>query len=219
MRLYLTTPPTVQPLGWDDGVSTHLRVDSDEERSLVEGIYIPAVVDWVEAATNRALMTQTWQMHLDTFPGRGFYPTAGPLNSNFGPIWFTNFGAGIIRIPRPNLVTVNFIRYVDTDGVLQTWDPSNYVVDAPIGSKASAGRIWPAYGIVWPITRGQRDAVLIEFVAGYGTTTASVPGGILQAMLLLIAEMYERRETGNEISISDVPISAMNMLSQYMVEA
>jgi hypothetical protein len=197
----------------------HLRVDSDEERALVENIYIPAAREHAETYTGRCFINQTWQMFLDTFPGRGFYPTAGPLNSNFGPVWFTNFGAGVIRIPRANLQSFTSITYVDTNGNTQVWDPSQYVVEAPAGSQASPGRVWPAFGIVWPITQGQRDAVTLQWVSGYGATAASVPAGILHAILLLVGEMYEHRETASELSVTAAVLSAYNILSPYMVEA
>jgi len=115
-----------------------------------------------ETMTNRALVTQTWDLVLDRFPG-----------------WE-------MHIPKAPLQSVSSISYVDSNGVTQTLAATDYQVDP----KSEPGRITPAYGQVWPSARGQMNAVTMRFVAGYGAA-ADVPRGIKDWMLLRITTLWE----------------------------
>lgn len=170
MRLTLTTPAAAIALDWATEIVTHLRLDSELERPRIENLVVPAAEGWVEALTNRQLVEATWTLKLDRFP------------------------ACEIILPKPPLQSVSSIKYYDPDGVLQTWADTNYSVDAPAGPFAVRGRIIPGYSVIYPTTQAIRDAVEIEFVAGYGDAYSDVPGGLRQALLLLVGEMFERRE-------------------------
>ena len=76
-----------------------------------------------------------------------------------------------IRLPRPPLVSVLQITYTDTNGVLQTLDPSIYLVS----NLREPGTIEPVYGQVWPVARYQADSVQVQFTGGYVTTLAGGP--------------------------------------------
>lgn len=110
-----------------------------------------------ENMTRRAFITQTWDLYLDCFPG-----------------WE-------IHLPKPTLQSVSAITYIDTNGVEQTLAADQYLVDA----KSEPGRVMPAFGLVWPVTRYQANAVKVRFVAGYGAA-AAVPDGIKQWMKIRI---------------------------------
>jgi uncharacterized phiE125 gp8 family phage protein len=121
----------------------------------------------VETFLRRALITQTWQLTLDRFPGDDF-----------------------IRLPRPNLLTVESIEYIDTLGATQTLSTDDYDVD----TASLPGRILLAYGASWPLTRSVRNAVTITFTAGYGPAASDVPASIKAAMKLLIGDLFSNRE-------------------------
>jgi len=89
----------------------------------------------------------------------------------------------------PPLQTVSAITYVDIDGVTQTLAADQYVVD----SVSRPARIEPAYGVVWPSTREQMNAVKIRFVAGYGTAD-DVPACIKNWMLVRIKTLWDQRD-------------------------
>lgn len=88
----------------------------------------------------------------------------------------------------PPLQSVTAITYIDTDGATQTLAADQYLVDAV--SKPS--RIEPAYGVYWPSTRQQKNAVKVRFVAGYGAASA-VPQCIKNWMLLRASTLWENR--------------------------
>ena len=209
MILSLDTAPAGPALFWEDEVKGHLRVDSDEEQARVTDVLVPAAADWVEALTNRALITQTWKV---------WYPSFGAACSTawrFG----TKYAPGSILLPRPPLQSVTWVKYYDSNNTIQTWAAANYTVTAPAGPKASPGWILPIPTTEYPSTYTRPDAVEIKIVCGYGLLPKHVPGGLREAMLLLVGEMFERREIAVAGTIiADAPLAAVNLALGYLVE-
>ncbi len=166
-RLSLVTAPTVPPLDLDD-VKTHLKVDVDDDDELIVS-WIQAARGHVETFTHRAVPLQTWDYALDCVPYDG-----------------------VIWLPKPPVVSVTSLSYVDTAGVTQTWASSNYRTDLPTGPQAGRGRITTAYAVPWPTVRSVTGALTVRFVCGYAPT--AVPDEIKAAMRLLIGHWYEQRE-------------------------
>lgn len=127
-----------------------------------------------ETELHRYLVTQTLDAYLDHFPR---YPN--PRFCDFGTKY---------DITLPPLQSVSSITYVDTDGVTQTLAADQYLVDV----KSAPARIAPAYGVSWPSTREQNNAVIIRFVAGYGAASA-VPQCIKNWMLMRIRTLWANR--------------------------
>jgi uncharacterized phiE125 gp8 family phage protein len=130
------------------------------------GRFIRTARQMAETATRRALITQTLDLYLDSFP-----------------FWE-------VTLPRPTLQSVTSITYVDDNGVTQTLDTSLYLVD----TTTEPARITPAFGEVWPTTRWQTNAVRIRYAAGYGATAASVPECVTDWMLFQINTMWNTRQ-------------------------
>lgn len=93
------------------------------------------------------------------------------------------------RFNLPPLQSVTSITYTDIDGVEQTLAASQYVVDAV----SRPARIEPAYGVVWPSSREQMNAVKVRFVAGYGAASA-VPACVKNWMLMRIKTLWDQRD-------------------------
>lgn len=148
-----------------------------------------------ENFTKRALITQTWDLNLDTFPT-------------------------VIRIPKPPLVSVTHVKYYDTTGTLQTFSSSSYIVDAPAGPQCLEGCISLAPNQSWPSIQTRKNAVTVRFVAGYGAASA-VPESIKQAMKLMIGHLYENREsvviTDRGSIVQEMPQAAQWLLGPYTI--
>jgi uncharacterized phiE125 gp8 family phage protein len=186
MALVLTTAPLTEPVSLDDA-KLHLRVDIDTDDTLINALII-AARQHIENVLNRSLITQTWDLWLDEFPGDDY-----------------------IELPKPPLSSVSSLKYYDTSDTVATWAAANYFVD----TKSEPGRLCLAYGITWPTTT-LRDfnGVDITFVAGYGAATA-VPKPIKQAMLLLIGHLYEHREAVTTGQITTVPMAVDALIYPY----
>jgi len=188
MSLTLVTAPTVEPVTLAE-FKGHIRVTASGD-----GTYISALIKAArmasETITARALIDQTWDLKFDRFPRR-------------------------ITVPLPTLQTITSITYTDTAGVSQTLSSSLYKVDT---NGDMPGRIDPAYGESWPSTRGEMNAVVVRFVAGYGAAGSNVPEPIKQAIMMYAAELYERREDAIVgATIERVPNSVNALLWPYKV--
>lgn len=112
---------------------------------------------------------------------------------------------------KANLQAVSEIRYTDTDGAQQVLAASVYKADP----HSVIGSVRLDYNQSWPSSRGDRNNVEIDFTCGYGDA-AAVPPEIKQAMLLIIGNLYENREsTVIGVSASDLPMGVDMLLSMH----
>jgi len=128
-----------------------------------------------ELELHRALVTQTLDAYFDSFP-RYQNPAFSDLPTRYD-------------IQLPPLQSVTSITYVDPDGATVVLAADQYLVDA----KSQPARIAPAYGLSWPSTREQANAVIVRFVAGYGAA-AAVPACVRNWMLVRIKTLWENRD-------------------------
>lgn len=91
----------------------------------------------------------------------------------------------MIRLTFRPVQSVESVKYRDADGVLQTVATSDYVFDAA----SNFVRFKRDYTV--PTYQDEWDAWQIEYVAGYGDNSSSVPQLDRQAMLLAIGFGFE----------------------------
>lgn len=194
--LSLITPPTEYPLTLEE-VKEHLRRDDEDDDSKVEALLAAATarLDGRDGILGRCLVSQVWELRTDTFPGID----------------------GAIELPLPPTIAVLSVKYLDAAGALQTLDPSAYTVH-PGGWQAS--QIAPV--TEWPATDNVRQAVRVQFSAGYlnddSPPVTAVPENIRLAMLMLISDWYENRS--NAIvgtTVTEMPIAVASLLAQHRV--
>lgn len=189
MGRVLVEAPESEPVSLDEA-KNHSRVDSDltADDSLIEDTLIPSAREYLERQTRRQLVTATWKLYLDNFPE-----------------WE-------IELPLPPLQSVDEVKYVDLDGVMQTLDEDAYEVDV----SSCPGRLAPAYGEVWPASREKMGAVEITFTAGYGEP-ADVPASLRRAILELVAHAYRNREAVDPESLKPVPLAVESTIRTFKV--
>lgn len=164
----------------------HSYIDIADDDSLIDG-YITAARMHLESETKRAFVTQTWKVYMDHFD----YEMILPLG---------------------RIQSVSSVTYVDDNGATQTLATSVYTVD----TFRDPGRVVLAYGQVWPTVRDQINAVVITYVAGYGSAS-SVPSPIRTAISLLTAHLYENREATTTSDLSDLPMGVEALISPYRI--
>jgi uncharacterized phiE125 gp8 family phage protein len=168
----------------------------------------------------RGLITQTYELVLANFQGEDVFELGsrgqrwGIPNSymelprgNFASSGFLEH----IELPMGQLQSVASVQYIDVDGVQRTLANTEYTAD----SVNIPGRLRLAYGKQWPPTRcPQWDAVRIQYVVGFADA-AAVPMPIKQAMLILLAAMYEFRSPEIDGRVSQVQFTAEVLLQPY----
>ena len=184
MTLLRATAPATLPLSLAE-VKAHLRVDFADDDSLIGGL-LAAAVAYVDGTgvLGRAMITQDWAQWVNQSPGR--------VRLEMGPF--------------QSLVSV---QYYDADGVLQTatladfetWLSHDHVICKPKDDHE------------WPNADTRPDAIKITYRAGFGDDAADVPQTIKQAMLMLIAHWYERRESASEDRLVTVPFGFESLMS------
>lgn len=162
----LITPPLEEPVDFAT-LKLHMKVGIDDEDALIAS-YLVAARTFVEESYDRALVTQTWDYSIDTFP----------------------WGNLAIELPIWPLQSVTSITYYDINNTPTVWASSNYFVDAvskPGGIVLAANQGWPS------VTLRPANAVVIRYVAGYGNSNA-VPWSTKVALMLLVEHWNENRE-------------------------
>jgi uncharacterized phiE125 gp8 family phage protein len=162
-----TTDAASEPVSLEE-LKTHLRADGDDEDALIDS-YILAARHKVEADTGRALLSQTWSMTLDKAPAN-----RKPIMLPIGPV-----------------SAVSSITSYSTADASSTVATSVYRAD----TASVPARIVLKDGQDWPSGLRPENALTVVFVAGYGTTPASVADQqLLQAIKLLVGHWYANRE-------------------------
>lgn len=152
---------------------------------------IAAARDHVEQYTGRRLITQTWREYLDAFP------STGPLQLTLAPV-----------------LGVTTLQYVASDGTLTTLAAEAYAMEPA----TFLGRVRAAYGVSWPATRAEPQAVRVTYLVGYGATPQDVPPSIRAAMKLLIGHWYANREAVITGTIaSPTPLAVESLLAPYRI--
>lgn len=143
----------------------HLRVDVDDDDAYITAL-IGAAREMVEEVLRRALISQDWQLTLDTWPSSPFELPLPPLQSAV-------------------------VDYTDLAGASHTLATTVYGVD----SASEPGRVYLKDGQTWPSeTLAEAGGVQVTFTAGYGDAGEDVPQALRQALLLLVGHLYENRE-------------------------
>lgn len=185
--LIVSEAPKGRPVAIIDA-KLHCRVTNEAENPYIENL-IDAAVESTEDDTGRAWINRTLQMTLGGFPcGTLFEFPRSPVSSGADD---------------------TVITYKDSDGASQTLATSVYGVDAtPL-----VPTVYLKDGQSWPSTLGTEPAaVTVQFVAGYGTSSVSVPARAKQAIMMAVAMWYKLREpviTGTISSKLPLVVSAL----------
>lgn len=174
MNLRTVTAPPVEPITLAEA-KAHLGIG--DEATAAQNAYITGLIqvarEYAEHYTGRALVQRTLELTLPSFSYE-------------------------IELPRPPLVSVSYVKYLETaGGVLTTVDPAQYQVD----TYQEPGVLRPAHNSSgWPAVRGDYNAVQIGYVAGYPLVgspadyVSNIPAAARQWMKIRVGQWFEFRE-------------------------
>lgn len=183
--LAVTVAPAAEPVSLAEA-KAHLRVLHSSEDTLIARL-VSAAVSHVERVTGRALVTRTIELRLPAFP-------------DDDPI----------LLPRPPLIAVASVTYVDTAGATQTLSSDKYTVTI---DAEGYGAIVLDPDEAWPDTDETPRAVRVTYTAGYGAA-ADVPRDIASAILLHVGSLYAVREAVAAAG-QVVPLAYESLLDPY----
>jgi uncharacterized phiE125 gp8 family phage protein len=171
MGIKVVTPPATEPVTLAEA-KLNCAVDySDLDALFVK--WISAARELAEQEMRQVVPPTTFLQTLDAFP------------------------VGAIQLKKSPLISVDWIRYVDPNGALQTLSGTAYFVD----DTQIDPWICEAYGTDWPATRDQANAVQIQFQAGFTQT----PARVWQFVQAYVGTMMKLREASDERPAQDHP--------------
>lgn len=180
----LVAPPSSKPVSLDEA-KLHLRVDHDDDNTLIEA-FIDAATSHLDGYTGilgRCLVEQTWSIDFDSFHE-------------------------CMVLPLAPLMEVASITWRNEAGQIATIDDDEYVVDTDAGG---VPRIRFRNGYSFPSGLYESAAVSVTFKAGY----AEVPPAIKVAILLMVSNWYQNREAAVPGTMAELPLGASMLLSPY----
>lgn len=168
---------------------THARVYHTQDDTYIATLILVAT-QCIEHETRRALINRSFTLQLEGFPA-----------------------GGEIILPRSPLSTVSSVTYTDSAGATQTLSASDYNTYSVNG----VGRVVLKSTASWPTTQGTGALdVSVNFTAGYGATSASVPVALKQAVLLWATHWYDNRTSVNVGNlVTELPMTVQRLIVSY----
>lgn len=183
MPLQLVTPPAVEPVTLEEA-KAHLKIDTDADDALIARM-ISAARARAEWHIGRALITQSWILWCDAWPE-----------------------SGTVEIPLPPLQSVSSVTAYALDDTAHVLDSDAYSLD----TASAPGRL-KFSDCVPPFPLRRMNALAIAFTAGFGDAADDVPELLREAVLSLVAYLYEHRGEAP----AELPLEAHALLAPYRI--
>jgi uncharacterized phiE125 gp8 family phage protein len=182
MSSILLTPPAVEPVTPAEA-KAYLRVEHSDDDAVI-GALIAGARSHIEAQTRRALITQTWRLIRDAWPGDGRIPV----------------------VPSP-LRQITAARVYRLDGTTQALDLQAFVSDLGATPAIVSFLSWSV-----PAPGRTTAGIEIDVEVGYGGGPSNVPEPLRQAIKLLLAHWYENRgliAVGQSVAVLPTAVAAL----------
>jgi len=162
--LQLVTPPAAEPVSLGDfkELLRIARTDTSRDTTLTRFL-VAARLD-CENWCRIKLITQTWLARLDSFPGSS--------------VVYDRNGYPEFKLPNPPFQSIQFFRYVDTQGAVQTLPRDSsygnnvagplYYYQLERGGGVMPARVAPAWATPWAPQRRLFANTVLQFRCGFG---------------------------------------------------
>jgi uncharacterized phiE125 gp8 family phage protein len=187
MALLLTSGPALEPVSLDEA-KTHLRVDHGEEDVLISSLVTAARIH-LETMLGLAFITQQWNVVLDRWPD-----------------------TPDMALPLAPVQAITGISLYDAEDAASVIAPSDYSLDA---LSEPARLVWRGSSVRPSLGRSY-NGIEISLTAGFGASANDVPQPLRQAILLMVAHWYERREpVGLAGEVKEIPQMVLMLVNAY----
>ena len=193
VRIVTPAEPEAEPITLEEAWA-HLRIDSfgsppeSADDFWLTEIGIPGARAWAETYLGLTVAERTLEWSARGFPD-------------------------VISLPFGPVREVASVIYVDADGLDQTLDPAEYIVN-PYATPAT---IKPVTS--WPTAKDQDRSVRVAYVAGYSEDSPAtpMPAEVKIGVLLMLGHLYESREDTTTATLSLIPNGARTYLDTQRV--
>lgn len=186
-------------------VKAYLKIDYTTDDTLLQHLIKTATL-LIERYTRRELLTKTFNMYLDFLP----------CCENYGYTYESQFNENTILVKCSKLQSIASIKYY-SNSILETMDSSLY----DFTEDNDYSRIYLInQNSSWADVDSRKQAINIEFDAGYGATNTSIPQALKDALKIIISYMYANRgDCVNVNNTSDIVMlsGAMPILDMYKI--
>lgn len=196
----LVTGPAVEPVTVDDMVDL-LGLDYSGGNSVIIGEMITQARQEIEDATGLAMISQTWRLSLDSWPGAEDWWDGvrdGAISAIRRPS-----ASSAVTLPRWPLSSIASVTTYDEDGAASAVTVAD-VFDVDTWQRP--GRLALRAGKTWPVALRETNAIDIQYVAGFGAAKTDVPAPIKRAVRTLAAYLFSHRgdncDTGDALAKS-----------------
>lgn len=205
----LVTGPASEPVTLAEA-KAHARIDSDTENDYITALIV-AARELVCRLTGRAMITETWKLTLDRWPG------------DEQEEWWTGVRDGAlsqltgtsIEIRKAPFLALTSVEYLDEAGSATTVDSSIYYASPAPGE---FGKVTLKRGQVWPVLYRNDGTVVVTFTRGYGSSASAVPNGLKHAIKMLVAHWYQNREPASDCASGTMtPAGFSALVEQFRV--
>jgi len=189
MHYVRTTDATTEPITATE-LKAHLRIDHTDEDTMISSM-ITAARQIAEEYCQRTFITSTWKLYLNSF----------------------NQNTDTIELPMGQVLSVVGIDYAVSAAHDTEWDSANYYT----GLETDIGLIVAKDG--WPDNEDEiPNGIEIEYTAGYGALASNVPQAIKSAILIIAADLYEHRETFEQVKTRPVMYGPYRQAWMFMLD-
>ena len=190
-RIVTTTAAVTEPVSLDR-VKRSLGLDNVRDFDTTLQELILSATNAVSNDLGRALVTPTYTLYLQKWPGRE------------------------IQLPYPPLVAVDSIKYYgDATETLDTFSSGSYTVS----SGGDPGIVWLNENKDWPDLMNRPNPIEVQFQAGYGSDADDVPAAIQAAVTMTAAYFFEQPIpviTG--VTATELPLGASRLIDSERFE-
>lgn len=205
----IVTAPAAEPVTLAE-LKTHLRITDSADDTYLTAIIVEARAE-IEASSGLTLINQTWRMALDQWPSMSGEWWDGVRDGHINMLTGT---PSELRLPRFPLSSITSVTVYAEDGtgtavtVASTFD---------IDTMQYPGRLTLKRGATWPIALRASNAIVIDYVAGFGATAADVPAPLRRAVRAMAGYLYEHRGDGCDAGQAYVASGAAGIVGRYRV--
>jgi hypothetical protein len=207
----LVTAPSVEPITRDE-VRLLLRNPPTAEDPYIDDL-LPLARSMFEAASGVACITQTWRVTLDHWPGGYEEFEPGVQFGAISDLFTSKYQFNYITAPRYPLQSVSAITTYDLDRSPTSVTPADYFF---ADTASFPGRVVLKDSSSWPTALATRNAIEVDYVAGFGDAASDVPDTIKRAIQSVAVFLWQNRGEGCSATNAIAGSGALNIAAEYV---